>query len=162
MNTRLLIRRVTLLALLLGVFATASPARAYPPGSGTQVGTDRSTYTVGSKVFITARGFVDCEGKTIVFTIFTPGSAAQIVVNSTVDQSGAATVSIAAPAALGQYTVVASSDGCRDASTTFVTGRLPQTGSDTKSWVFNASALLCTGLGLWFVARRRRRAVAAE
>ena len=151
-----------MLAVMLGGLATAIPARAYPPGSGTEVGTDRSAYTVGSKVFITAKGFVDCEGNTIVFTIFSPASAERIVAKSTVDHSGVATVTISTPEGLGQYTVVASSKGCPSASTTFVTGRLPQTGSDTQSWVFNATALLCTGLGLWFVARRRRRAIAAE
>jgi LPXTG-motif cell wall-anchored protein len=155
-------RLATLIALLLlGTVSSAVPAHAYPPG-GPAVGTDRSTYTVGSKVFITAKGFVDCAGKTVVFTIFAPASSERIVVTGIAHEAGVAVVSIPAPEGLGQYTVVASSDGCPTTSTTFIVGRLPQTGSDPQSWVVTAAALLFTGAGLWFVARRRRRTVSAE
>lgn len=178
-------------ALLLCVVGFAGTTHAYPPG-GTVVTTDRSSYLSGSTVSVTAAGFQACAGQVVTFTITLPGgptttitipgtaagfkrTAAQpaatspqvatgnvIVLTAIANADGTATVTLIAPATLGIYTVVATSPGCPPASTTFTVSRLPATGNNTQSWVVTGAALLLTGVGFWFVARRRRHPAAAE
>ncbi|MCY7300634.1 MAG: LPXTG cell wall anchor domain-containing protein [Ilumatobacteraceae bacterium] len=148
-------------ALLIVVVGFAGTADAYPPG-GTVVKTDKSTYTVGSSVLITASGFQACAGQLVTFTITPPGGGAPIILTAIANADGTATVPLTAPATLGVYAVVATSPGCPDASTSFTVSRLPQTGGNTQSWVVTGVALVLTGLGFWFVARRRRHPAAAE
>jgi LPXTG-motif cell wall-anchored protein len=152
-------------ALLLGLASVAVPAYAYPPGGGTDVATDKSSYVTGSDVVITAVGFAACAGQTVTFTITPPDGGPVIVLTAIANADGTATVTLVAPAAKGQYGVVASSSGCANASTVFNvtnTSRLPTTGSDTQSWVVTATALLLTGIGFLVVTLRRRRSTAAE
>jgi len=148
-------------ALFIAVVGFAGTADAYPPG-GTVVKTDKSTYTVGSSVLITASGFQACAGQVVTFTITPPGGGAPIILTAIANADGTATVPLTAPATLGVYAVVATSPGCADASTSFTVSRLPQTGASTQSWVVTGVALVLTGLGFWFVARRRRHPAAAE
>jgi len=148
-------------ALLIVVVGFAGTADAYPPG-GTVVKTDKSSYTVGSSVVITASGFQACAGQVVTFTIRPPGGGAPIILTAIANADGTATVPLTAPATLGVYAVVATSAGCPDASTSFIVSRLPTTGASTQSWVVTGVALVLTGLGFWFVARRRRHPAAAE
>ncbi|MGB8860207.1 MAG: LPXTG cell wall anchor domain-containing protein [Ilumatobacteraceae bacterium] len=153
----------TLLALctiLLSVTAIARPAQAYPPG-GTGVATDKSSYTVGSDVVITATGFAACAGHVVTFTITPPGGGPVIVLTAIANSAGIATVTLKAPSVLGAYSVMATSDGCATASTVFNVSKLPQTGANSRSWVITAAALVCTGAGFLFVARRRRQPATA-
>lgn len=151
--------------LLLVAMGWSGTAGAYPPGGGgggTAVKTDQSSYTVGSSVVITAAGFQACAGQLVTFTITPPGGGAPIILTAIAKADGTATVTLTAPATLGAYTVVATSPGCPTASTIFNVSRLPATGSDSQSWLVTGLALVVTGVGFWFVARRRRRPAAAE
>lgn len=87
-----------------------------------------------------------------------------IILTSIANPDGTATVTLVAPATLGIYTVIATSPGCPNASTTFTVVRrpnLPTAGSETGQWILLGAALVFTGLGFAFVARRRRQPVAA-
>ena len=150
--------------LLLVAMGSSATVNAYPPGGGisTVVQTDRSSYTVGSSVVITASGFQACAGQPVTFTITPPGGGAPVVLTAIANPDGTATVTFIAPANFGAYTVVATSAGCDPASTSFTVSQLPQTGANSQSWVVTAVALVLTGLGFWGVARRRRRPSAAE
>ncbi len=147
--------------LLLVVVGFAGTVNAYPPG-GTVVKTDKSSYRSGSTVNITAAGFQACAGQLVTFTITPPGGGTPIVLTAIANADGTATVTLNAPATLGVYTVLATSPGCPDASTTFAVSLLPQTGANTQPWVATGVALVLTGLGFWFVGRRRRHPAAAE
>lgn len=154
-----------LLAVVSAVAPLAAPASAYPPAGGTEVGTDKSSYVTGSDIVITAVGFAACAGQTVTFTITPPDGGPVIVLTGIANTDGTATVTLVAPQVKGQYSVVASSSGCQNASTVFnvtSTTRLPTTGSDTHSWVVTATALVLTGVGFVFVTLRRRRSHAAE
>lgn len=160
-----MIKRMLLVpcALLLALAAFAVPAAAYPPGGGTTVTTDKSSYVTGSDVTITAVGFAACAGQTVTFTITPPNGGPAIVLTAIANPDGTATVTFVAPPTTGRYTVVASSSGCANASTVFdVTKRLPTTGSDTRSWLVSATALVLTGVGFVIVTMRRRKSHAAE
>ena len=164
-------------ALLVGTAVVPATVGAYPPG-GTTVITDSSVYKPGSTVTITANGFAACAGQTVTFTItFPPGatvsglmsglsnspasgstsSSNTIVVTAIANAAGVAVVTVTAPNFLGVYTVVASSPGCPDATTTFTVRRLPQAGSNTMPWLVGAFAALAAGLLFLLVARRRRQ-----
>ena len=174
-------------ALLISLVGIAGTAHAYPPG-GTVVTTDKSSYVSGSVVNITAAGFQACAGAVVTFTITLPGgptttvtipaassgimrSAAApavvtgnvIVLTSIANADGTATVTLIAPATLGVYTVVATSPGCPNASTTFTVIRqpttpgLPQTGTDVGQWVLNAGLVVLIGGLFVMVAWRRRK-----
>jgi len=148
-------------ALLMGTAALPAAVDAYPPG-GTTVVTDSSVYKPGSTVTITAKGFAACAGQPVTFTItFPPGatlsSSNTIVVTAIANASGVAVVTITAPNYLGVYTVVASSPGCEDATTTFTVRRLPQAGSNTAPWLVAGAGVIAVGLLFLLVARRRRQ-----
>ncbi len=150
-------------ALLIGIACAPAAAHAYPPGGGTTVKTDKSSYVTGSDVVITAVGFEACAGQTVTFTITPPDGGPAIILTAIANNDGTATVTLVAPAVTGQYHVVASSSGCANASTVFtVTKRLPTTGSDTGPWLVTATALVLTGIGFLVVTMRRRRPHAAE
>ena len=155
--------------ILLAVVGLPGTTLAYPPGGGgggggggTVVKTDKSAYTVGSSVVITAAGFQACAGQQVTFTITPPGGGAPIVLTGIANADGTASVTFIAPANFGLYTVVATSTGCDPATTSFTVSRLPQTGSNSQSWVVSGVALVLSGLGFWFVARRRRHPAATE
>jgi LPXTG-motif cell wall-anchored protein len=164
MRQRLLKVMCVAVLTLVGFAGTAS---AYPPGGSTVVQTDKSSYTVGSSVVITAAGFAACAGQVVTFTLTPPaGSNAEVIVLTAIaDANGIATVQLLAPPFLGTWTVVATSAGCPDASTVFnvvTRSRLPSTGTNSQQWVTTAIAVSLTGVGFWFVARRRRRPSVAE
>lgn len=162
-----MIKRMLLVscALVLTLVSFGASASAYPPGGGTDVKTDKSSYVTGSDVTITAVGFAACAGQTVTFTITPPDGGPAIVLTAIANSDGTATVTLVAPPVKGRYSVVASSSGCANASTVFdVTNssRLPTAGSDTHSWVVTATALVLTGVGFVIVTTRRRRRHAAE
>lgn len=148
---------LTLVATLLAVLLPAVPvAHAYPPGDGTDV-TSEGGDLPGDPVSLTATGFTACAGSTVTFTITPPGGGTPIIATAIANSAGIATVTVTLPPVQGTYTVVATSPGCDDATTSFVVSELPRTGGDAYQWVNTAAIAVAIGLGLLVVARRRRR-----
>lgn len=163
-----MIKRMLMLTCiaLVAVLGVVTPAHAYPPG-GTVVVTDKSSYPPGSTVTITASGFEACAGQLVTFTITPPGGGTPITLTAIADAKGTAVVTLTAPGTTGVYSVTATSAGPCDVATTSFTvakrpgGGLPSSGTDAARLATTSAALVFTGLGLWLVARRRRRHVAA-
>jgi len=174
---RVLTLMTAFVVVALGVpTGAASPVHAYPPGCAT-VDTGGSTFTPGATITITATGDARDNGHTITFTItltstapasVAPADTIVIVVTAIANASGVAVVTVTAPTTPGAYMVTISNITCGDVSSSFIVKipdkpvdpndpDLPHAGSNLQPWLVTSSAAVATGLGLWVVARRRRR-----
>lgn len=169
-----------------GAAAQARTVPIYPPSS-TTVATDKSRYSPGDEVVISAAGFLQCTGDMVTFVITPPGGGTPVVVSTVALPDGTATVTVTAPEVAGTYTVVASSTQlCNDAETDYLVetdpptpttvpggpgptptpapggATLPRTGADLQRWISNAVTVVFVGGGLWLVAWRRRQARSAS
>ena len=178
MLKRLLTLMSTLVLLAVaapGVASATTPptsANPYPPGCSV-VTTDQSSYAPGATITITAIGNPSDSGSTVTFTITLQSTTAEtiiLVVTAVADASGVAVVTITAPTTIGSYTVTIDNISCGDVSSSFIVKPdqpddpddpddpdLPHAGSNLQPWLVTSSAAIATGLGLWVVARRRRR-----
>jgi len=173
-----LITALTFVALgsVTGASATADP---YPPGCAI-VDTGGSSFAPGTTITITATGDVRDAGHTITFTItltstatatVTPADTTVIVITAVADAHGVAVVSVTAPTTPGVYTVTITNIICGEVSSSFIVKKpddptppvdpndpdLPHAGTNVQQWLVTSSAAVAVGLGLWIVARRRRR-----
>lgn len=174
MLKRVLTLMTAFVVVALGAVAgAANPAHAYPPGCAT-VDTGGSTFTPGSTITITATGDARDAGHTITFTItltstapasVTPSDTIVFVVTAIADANGVAVATVTAPTTPGAYMVTITNITCGEVSSSFIVRlpdkpkdpNLPHAGSDLQPWLVTSSSAFVTGLGLWLVARRRRR-----
>lgn len=160
-------RFVAVLVGVLATVATAAPvAAAYPPDTPT-VESSSSTPTPGSSITLTASGF--CPGSTVTFEI----SGVGVVGTDVADGGGTASITIAAPATPGTYTITATSTGpssdvladpCSDVAELEITVQsagpvLPGTGSNTTMPGLQIAlvSVLMGGALVGLAAVRRRR-----
>ena len=177
MLKRVLTLMTAFVVVALGVATgAAGPAHAYPPGCAT-VDTGGSTFAPGSSITITATGDARDAGHTITFTItltstapasVTPADTIVIVVTAIANASGVAVVTVTAPTTPGAYMVTITNITCGEVSSSFIVKipdkpkdpndpNLPHAGSNLQPWLVTSSSAIAIGLGLWLVARRRRR-----
>lgn len=133
----------------------------YPP-SAPIVTVDNSSPLPGAPIKLTAQGF--CPGTTVTFTI-----GGVLVGSAVADANGKATLATTAPATLGTYVVVASSNAGAACTLTAqssiaVLSSIPVTGSNSQVSLQAATIAVLSGALLVAVAtirRRRPRTVAA-
>lgn len=149
--------------LLAAVTMTAAPSHAisiYPPASSVTVVTDRQVYFVDQTVVITATACA--VGDLVTFTIVPSSGGSPVVLTGVAVASGAGAAAVVTTVAVdkGAYQVTSTCAG-KSAQTTFtvVTVLIPETGSDVSGVVTIAALVLLVGIGLFFVARLRRRPI---
>ncbi len=142
---------------------TSAPALAnpiYPPASSVTVVTNQQVYLVDQTVVITATACA--VGDLVTFTIVPSSGGTPIVLTAVAVASGAGAAAVVTMVATdkGAYQVTATCGG-KSAQTNFtvVTVRIPDTGSDVSGVITIATLVVLVGIGLFLVARLRRRPI---